>query len=123
MPIAFGAVLSSWVTIQILRPILLGSWSEGFPLGVIPHLDWLSAFGYRYYNFFYNPFHAIGITLLFGSAFVLSYTGQPSSAQRARRAKGSARRTSTGSTGTSWATALARSASTGWPSGRLCFRC
>ena len=75
VPIAFGAVLSSWVTIQILRPILLGSWSEGFPLGVIPHLDWLSVFGYRYYNFFYNPFHAIGITLLFGSAFVLSLHG------------------------------------------------
>jgi len=75
VPIAFGAVFSSWVTIQILRPILLGKWSEGFPLGVIPHLDWLSAFGYRYYNFFYNPFHAIGITLLFGSAFVLSLHG------------------------------------------------
>ncbi|WP_240550208.1 photosynthetic reaction center subunit L [Candidatus Roseilinea sp. NK_OTU-006] len=75
VPIAFGAVLSSWVTIQIVRPILLGSWSEGFPLGVIAHLDWLSAFGYRYYNFFYNPFHAIGITLLFGSAFVLSLHG------------------------------------------------
>jgi len=75
VPIAFGAVLSSWVTIQIVRPLLLGSWSEGFPLGVIAHLDWLSAFGYRYYNFFYNPFHAIGIALLFGSAFVLSLHG------------------------------------------------
>jgi photosynthetic reaction center L subunit len=75
VPIAFGAVFTSWVTIQILRPLLLGQWSEGFPLGVMAHLDWLSAFGYRYYNFFFNPFHAIGITLLFGSAFVLSLHG------------------------------------------------
>ena len=75
VPIAFAAVLSSWITIQILRPLLLGHWSEGFPLGVMAHLDWLSAFGYRYYNFFYNPFHAIGISLLFGSAFVLSLHG------------------------------------------------
>ncbi len=75
VPIAFGAVFSSWLTIQIVRPVLLGHWSEGFPLGVMAHLDWLSAFGYRYYNFFFNPFHAIGITLLFGSAFVLSLHG------------------------------------------------
>lgn len=75
VPIAYAAVFSSWITIQILRPLLLGHWSEGFPLGVMAHLDWLSAFGYRYYNFFFNPFHAIGITLLFGSAFVLSLHG------------------------------------------------
>lgn len=75
VPIAFAAVFSSWLTIQFVRPILLGHWSEGFPLGVMAHLDWLSAFGYRYYNFFFNPFHALGITLLFGSAFVLSLHG------------------------------------------------
>ncbi|MCY7286276.1 MAG: photosynthetic reaction center subunit L [Cyanobacteria bacterium CAN_BIN43] len=75
VPVAYAAVLSSWVTIQIVRPALLGHWAEGFPLGVLAHLDWLSAFGYRYYNFYYNPFHALGVALLFGSGFVLSLHG------------------------------------------------
>lgn len=75
VPIAYGAVVTSWVTIQILRPALLGRWAEGFPLGVMAHLDWLSAFGYRYFNFYYNPFHALGVALLYGSAFVLSLHG------------------------------------------------
>jgi hypothetical protein len=75
VPIAYAAVFTSWVTIQIVRPLLLGYWSEGFPLGVMAHLDWLSSFGYRFYNFFFNPFHAIGISALFGSAFALSLHG------------------------------------------------
>lgn len=75
VPVAFGAVVSSWVTIQIVRPVLLGHWSEGFSLGVMSHLDWISTFGYRFWNFFYNPFHAIGAGLLFGSAFVLGLHG------------------------------------------------
>lgn len=75
VPIAYGAVVSSWVTIQIVRPVLMGHWSEGFPLGVLSHLDWVSTFGYRFWNFFYNPFHALGIALLFGSAFILGLHG------------------------------------------------
>jgi photosynthetic reaction center L subunit len=75
VPVAYGAVFSSWVTIQIVRPLLLGHWSEGFPLGVIAHLDWLSTFGYRFYNFYYNPFHALGVALLFGSGFILALHG------------------------------------------------
>jgi photosynthetic reaction center L subunit len=75
VPLAYGAVVTSWVTIQIVRPILMGHWSEGFPLGVLSHLDWVSSFGYRFWNFFYNPFHAIGVALLFGSALVLSLHG------------------------------------------------
>ncbi|MGQ9903971.1 MAG: photosynthetic reaction center subunit L [Anaerolineae bacterium] len=75
VPIAFGVAVSAWVTIQIVRPILLGHWSEGFPLGVMAHLDWLSVFGYRFFNFYYNPFHALGIALLYGSGLVLSLHG------------------------------------------------
>lgn len=41
----------------------------------MPHLDWVSNFGYRYNNFFYNPFHAIGITGLFTSTFLLAAHG------------------------------------------------
>ncbi|MBO9342473.1 MAG: photosynthetic reaction center subunit M [Roseiflexus sp.] len=75
VPIAFGAVVSSWITLQFLRPIAMGGWGHGFPLGITHHLDWVSNIGYQYYNFFYNPFHAIGITLLFASTLFLHMHG------------------------------------------------
>jgi photosynthetic reaction center L subunit len=88
VPIAYGAVVSSWVTIQVVRPILLGHWSEGFPLGIMSHLDWVSTFGYRFWNFFYNPFHALGIAFLFGSAFILGLHGATILSGSGLRSKG-----------------------------------
>jgi photosynthetic reaction center L subunit len=88
VPVAYGAVVSSWVTIQVVRPLLMGHWSEGFPLGILTHLDWLSTFGYRFWNFFYNPFHAIGIALLFGSAFILGLHGATILSASGLRSKG-----------------------------------
>jgi hypothetical protein len=75
VPISFAVVFSSWLVLQIIRPALLGHWSEGFTLGVLPHLDWVSNFGYRYVNFFYNPFHALGISGLFFTTFLLACHG------------------------------------------------
>lgn len=75
VPISYGAVFSSWLTLQVLRPLLMGSWGEGFTLGIMPHLDWVSNFGYRYGNFFYNPFHDIAISLFFASTLVLCLHG------------------------------------------------
>jgi photosynthetic reaction center M subunit len=75
IPIAFGAVVSSWITLQWLRPIAMGAWGNGFPLGITHHLDWVSNIGYQYFNFFYNPFHAIGITLLFAATLFLQMHG------------------------------------------------
>jgi photosynthetic reaction center M subunit/photosynthetic reaction center L subunit len=75
IPIAYGAVLTSWVTLQWLRPIAMGSWGNGFALGITHHLDWVSNIGYQYNNFFFNPFHAIGISLLFGSTLILAMHG------------------------------------------------
>ncbi|MEO1643619.1 MAG: bifunctional photosynthetic reaction center subunit L/M [Chloroflexota bacterium] len=75
VPISFGAVVFSWITIQILRPIAMGAWGNGFSLGITHHLDWVSNIGYQYFNFFYNPFHAIGISLLFTSTLVLAMHG------------------------------------------------
>ncbi len=88
VPLAYGAVVSSWVTIQIVRPVLLGHWSEGFPLGVLTHLDWVSSFGYRFWNFFYNPFHALGVAFLFGSAFILGLHGATILSGSGLRSKG-----------------------------------
>ncbi len=75
VPISFGVVFSSWLTLQVIRPILLGQWHEGFVIGVMPHLDWVSNFGYRYNNFLYNPFHALGISLIFFATFLLACHG------------------------------------------------
>ncbi|MGJ3239672.1 MAG: bifunctional photosynthetic reaction center subunit L/M [Anaerolineae bacterium] len=75
IPIAYFAVVSSWLTLQWLRPIAMGAWGNGFALGITHHLDWVSNIGYQYFNFFYNPFHAIGISLLFTSTLLLAMHG------------------------------------------------
>ncbi|MCA9973074.1 MAG: hypothetical protein KC425_22805 [Anaerolineales bacterium] len=75
IPIAYGAVFTSWITLQWLRPLAMGAWGNGFALGITHHLDWVSNIGYQYYNFFYNPFHAIGISLLFASTLILAMHG------------------------------------------------
>jgi photosynthetic reaction center M subunit len=75
VPITFFAVVSSWVTLQILRPVAMGAWGNGFELGITAHLDWVSNVGYEYFNFFYNPFHAIAIALFFGSTMLLAMHG------------------------------------------------
>jgi photosynthetic reaction center M subunit len=75
IPIAYGAVVTSWITLQWLRPIAMGAWGNGFPLGITHHLDWVSNIGYQYYNFFFNPFHALGISLLFTATLILAMHG------------------------------------------------
>jgi len=73
--VSYGIVFSAWLTLQVIRPVALGRWSEGFTLGVMPHLDWVSNFGYRYNNFFYNPFHALAISGIFFTTFLLACHG------------------------------------------------
>jgi len=75
VPISYGVLFSAWLTLQVIRPVLMGRWSEGFHLGVLPHLDWIVNFGYRYVNFYYNPFHCLGITGLFTSTLILGMHG------------------------------------------------
>ena len=75
VPISFGVVVSAWLTLQIFRPVLMGRWAEGFTLGVLPHLDWINLFGYRYFNFYFNIFHCLGITGLWTSTMVLGLHG------------------------------------------------
>ncbi len=75
VPIVFSTVVIAWTTIQLFRPILLGSWSQGFQLGFTAHLDWVSNVGYSYQNFYYNPLHMLGIAILFGSTMFLAMHG------------------------------------------------
>jgi photosynthetic reaction center L subunit len=75
VPIMFSFAISAWVVLQIIRPLLLGCWCEGFDLGFTGHLTWVSNTGFRYQNFYLNPFHAYAILGFFLTAMVLAMHG------------------------------------------------
>ncbi len=72
---AFAAAIWLFLVLGLFRPVLMGSWSEAVPFGVFPHLDWTAAFSLRYGNLFYNPFHALSIAFLYGSALLFAMHG------------------------------------------------
>ena len=72
---AFAAAIWLFLVLGLLRPILMGSWSEGVPYGIFPHLDWTAAFSLRYGNLFYNPFHMLSIVFLYGSTLLFAMHG------------------------------------------------
>jgi photosynthetic reaction center M subunit len=72
---AFAAAIWLFLVLGLFRPILMGSWSEGVPYGIFPHLDWTAAFSLRYGNLFYNPFHALSIVFLYGSVLLFAMHG------------------------------------------------
>lgn len=59
----------------VIQPVLVGSFSEMVPFGIFPHLDWTAAFSIRYGNLYYNPFHALSIAFLYGSALLFAMHG------------------------------------------------
>jgi photosynthetic reaction center L subunit len=75
VPIMFSFAISAFVVLQIIRPLLLGCWCEGFDIGFTGHLTWVSNTGFRYMNFYLNPFHAYGILGFFLTAMVLAMHG------------------------------------------------
>ena len=72
---AFLAAIWLFLVLGFFRPVLMGSWSEAVPFGIFPHLDWTAAFSLRYGNLFYNPFHALSIAFLYGSALLFAMHG------------------------------------------------
>ncbi len=72
---AFAALLWLIFVLGLIRPILMGSWSEAVPYGIFPHLDWTNLFSITYGNLFYNPFHALSIAFLYGSALLFAMHG------------------------------------------------
>lgn len=72
---AFASAIWLYLVLGIIRPFLLGSWSEAVPFGIFPHLDWTAAFSIRYGNLFYNPFHALSIAFLYGSTLLFAMHG------------------------------------------------
>ncbi len=75
IPWAFASAIWLFLVLGLFRPILMGSWSEAVPYGIFPHLDWTAAFSLRYGNLFYNPFHALSIAFLYGSALLFAMHG------------------------------------------------
>lgn len=74
LPWAFASAIFLYSTF-FFQPLLVGSWSEMVPFGIFPHLDWTSAFSIRYGNLYYNPFHALSIVFLYGSAVLFAMHG------------------------------------------------
>ena len=74
LPWAFASAIFLYLSFFI-QPLLVGSWSEMVPFGLFPHLDWTSAFSIRYGNLYYNPFHALSIVFLYGSAVLFAMHG------------------------------------------------
>ena len=75
IPFAFGAAVLAYVTLVVIRPVLLGAWGHGFPYGIFSHLDWVSNVGYQYLHFHYNPAHMIAVTFFFTTTLALSLHG------------------------------------------------
>jgi photosynthetic reaction center L subunit len=75
VPIAFGVAIFAYVSLVVIRPMLLGAWGHGFPYGIFSHLDWVSNVGYQYLNFHYNPAHMIAVSFFFTTTLALALHG------------------------------------------------
>ena len=75
VPFTFSFAILAYVTLVIIRPVLMGAWGHGFPYGIMSHLDWVYNIGYQYVNFHYNPAHMVAITFFFTNALALSMHG------------------------------------------------
>lgn len=72
---AFASAIWLFLVLGLIRPILMGSWSHAVPYGIFTHLDWTNNFSLQYGNLFYNPFHALSIAFLYGSALLFAMHG------------------------------------------------
>jgi photosynthetic reaction center M subunit len=75
IPWAFASAIWLFLVLGFIRPMLMGSWSEAVPYGVFEHLNWTNNFSLTYGNLFYNPFHALSIVFLYGSAVLFAMHG------------------------------------------------
>ncbi|WP_179380768.1 photosynthetic reaction center subunit M [Jannaschia marina] len=72
---AFASAIWLFLVLGLIRPLMMGSWEEAVPYGIFPHLDWTNLFSLTYGNLFYNPFHALSIVFLYGSALLFAMHG------------------------------------------------
>ncbi len=72
---AFLSAIWLYLVLGFIRPLFMGSWSEAVPFGIFSHLEWTNNFSLAYGNLFYNPFHALSIVFLYGSALLFAMHG------------------------------------------------
>ncbi|MEP3637634.1 MAG: photosynthetic reaction center subunit M [Paracoccaceae bacterium] len=72
---AFASAIWLFLVLGLIRPVMMGNWSEAVPYGIFSHLDWTNLFSLTYGNLFYNPFHALSIVFLYGSALLFAMHG------------------------------------------------
>ncbi len=72
---AFAAAIWLYLVCGFIRPLMVGSWSEGVPFGIMRHLDWTNNFSLVHGNLFYNPFHMLSIVFLYGSTLLFAMHG------------------------------------------------
>nr|QBS17536.1 photosynthetic reaction center M subunit [uncultured bacterium] len=71
----FAAAIWLFLVLGLIRPVLMGSWSEAVPYGIFSHLEWTQTFSIRWGNLFWNPFHMLSIAFLYGSALLAAMHG------------------------------------------------
>jgi photosynthetic reaction center M subunit len=75
IPWAFASAIWLYLVLGFIRPILMDSWSEAVPFGIVAHLNWTATFSVRYGNLFYDPFHMLSIVFLYGSSLLFAMHG------------------------------------------------
>ncbi len=75
VPFAYAVAVFAYVSLVIIRPVLLGAWGHGFPYGILSHLDWVSNVGYQFQHFHYNPAHMVAVTFFFTNNLALAMHG------------------------------------------------
>ncbi len=75
IPWAFASAIYLYLVLGFIRPIMMGSWSEAVPFGIVAHLNWTATFSVRYGNLFYDPFHMLSIVFLYGSTMLFAMHG------------------------------------------------
>ena len=72
---AFASAIWLFLVLGFIRPMLGTGWHEAVPYGIFSHLIWTNNFSLIWGNFFYNPFHALSIAFLYGSAVLFAMHG------------------------------------------------
>ncbi len=72
---AFASAIWLYLVLGFIRPFFLDDWSQAVPFGIFSHLEWTNNFSLQYGNLFYNPFHALSIVFLYGSALLFAMHG------------------------------------------------
>ena len=75
IPWAFASAIWLFLVLGFIRPALGDGWVDAVPYGIFSHLIWTNNFSLAHGNFFYNPFHALSIVFLYGSAILFAMHG------------------------------------------------